>query len=104
MAKTRTEAAQEQAAERAKALETEQQARRDDSEAHRQALTALRDEWKERLASVENQRENAEKRAQEAEKSKTKAEVRSEALAARIDVLGANEGEQQKLFESGKKR
>lgn len=53
-------------------------------------------EWKERLASIENQRENAEKRAQAAETAKTKAEVQAEGLAARVEALEAGKGSQQR--------
>ena len=87
VAKAHTEATQQQAAERAKALETEQQARRDDANAHKLALAEQRDEWKERLAITEKQVQEARQQAQEAEKGKTKAEVRGEALAARLEVL-----------------
>ena len=91
VAKAHTEAAQQQAAERATALEAERQARRDDAEAHKQALAEQRSEWKERLASIENQAQEARKQAQEAEKGRTKEQTRAEALAARLDALEARD-------------
>ena len=88
----RLEAAQQKADDRSKALENEQQARREDAEAHKVALVEQRDEWKERLASIEKQAQEARQQAQEADKGRTKAEVRVEALAARLEALEAQKG------------
>lgn len=85
--------AEKQAAERATALEAEQQARRDDAEGHKQALVEQRNEWKERLASIENQAQEARKQAQEAEKGRTKEQTRAEALAARLEAFEARDAQ-----------
>ncbi|MGP9635387.1 hypothetical protein ACT3R7_20310 [Halomonas sp. AOP43-A1-21] len=88
-AETRTEAAQAQATERLDALKTEQQARKADAEAHQKALAEERIEWKERLASIEKQRENAEKRAQEAETARVKAILQVELLSQAVEAQKA---------------
>ncbi len=67
----------------------ELEARRDDAQAHRQALVEQHDEYRERLAGVEMQR-------QEAEQAGTKAKVRVEALAARLEALEAEKSDRKR--------
>lgn len=87
VAMAKLEAGQQQAAERLEALKSEQQGRKADTDAHKQAMADLRNEWRERLTAAEKQAQDAQNRAQEADKAKTKAEVRAEALADRLNAI-----------------
>ncbi len=62
-----------------------------------QALAEQRDEYRERLAAVEKQIQDAQKRAQEAEKGRSKGEGQGGALTARLEALESrkrHEGEE----------
>lgn len=93
VALAKLEAAQQQADDRAQVLQHEQQARKADAEGHKQSLAEERAEWKERLASIEHQAQEAREKAQEAEKERTKEQTRAEVLTARLEAFEARDAQ-----------